>query len=84
MTFLLQLVSALTCVRSVNKTDAATLLTTFGCLGKIISATQDSLGLCPGFGPQKAFRLYKTLHTPFVKDGKITKHKVGIAKFLKH
>lgn len=80
---LLQLVNALTCVRSVNKTDAATLLSTFGSLGKIISATQDSLSLCPGLGPQKASRLYKTLHTPFLKDGKIVKRKVGIAKFLK-
>lgn len=75
--------NALTCVRSVNKTDAATLLNTFGSLGRVINASQDSLALCPGLGPQKASRLYKTLHTPFLKDGKVMKKKVGIAKFLK-
>uniref|UniRef100_A0A1B6EQ02 DNA excision repair protein ERCC-1 n=1 Tax=Cuerna arida TaxID=1464854 RepID=A0A1B6EQ02_9HEMI len=78
-----KLVNALTCIRSVNKTDATTLLSTFGSLGKIINASQDSLGLCPGLGPQKASRLYKTLHLPFLKKGKVTKRKVGIAKFLK-
>ncbi|XP_054258218.1 DNA excision repair protein ERCC-1 [Macrosteles quadrilineatus] len=79
----IKLVSALTCVRSINKTDATTLLTTFGSLGKIIKANQDTLGLCPGLGPQKATRLYKTLHLPFLKEGKTAARKVGIAKFLK-
>ncbi|XP_049804002.1 DNA excision repair protein ERCC-1 isoform X2 [Schistocerca nitens] len=63
-----QISNALTSVRSVNRTDAATLLSTFGSLGKIIKASQDSLTLCPGLGPQKASRLYKVLHQPFQKD----------------
>ncbi|XP_048514651.1 DNA excision repair protein ERCC-1 isoform X1 [Athalia rosae] len=63
-----KLVSALTSVRSVNKTDAITLLSTFGYMDKIVKASSDSLGLCPGFGLQKAIRLHTTLHEPFLRD----------------
>ncbi|XP_063237497.1 DNA excision repair protein ERCC-1 [Bacillus rossius redtenbacheri] len=62
-----QLVSALTSVRSVNKTDAATLLSTFGSLERVIRASPDALGLCPGLGAQKAGRLHRVLHQPFVR-----------------
>lgn len=63
-----QLISALTSVRSVNKTDAMTLLSTFGSMDKIVKASSDALGLCPGFGIQKAIRLHTTLHEPFIRD----------------
>lgn len=66
--FYLQLSSALTSVRSVNKTDALTLLTTFESLKGIVKATENSLALCPGFGFQKAKRLYKVLHEPFLRN----------------
>lgn len=81
----LQLVNALTSIRSVNKTDATNLLSTFGSLGRIICASEDALALCPGFGAHKASRLYKALHQPFLKGGKTTVpgKKSGIAKFLK-
>ncbi|KAG7190246.1 hypothetical protein KM043_006365 [Ampulex compressa] len=65
-----KLVNALTTVRSVNRTDAATLLSTFGTLENLVKANQNSLALCPGFGMQKAQRLYKTLHEPFLKNQK--------------
>lgn len=78
----LKLANALTTVRSINKTDATTLLSTFGSLGKIIKASQDSLALCPGLGPQKASRLYKALHQPFLKSGKVKKRNTGLDKFL--
>lgn len=75
-----KLVSALTTVRSVNKTDAATLLNNFGSLEKIIKATNHELCLCPGLGQQKANRLYNALHTPFLKGEK--RKKLGIAKYF--
>ena len=60
-----KLVDALTSVKSVNKTDAVTLLTTFGSLKNIVKASIEDLTLCPGFGPQKAQRLHKVLHQTF-------------------
>lgn len=78
----LKLVNALTTVRSINRTDATTLLSTFGSLGKIIRSSQDSLALCPGLGPQKASRLYRALHQPFLKSGNVKKRHGGLDKFL--
>lgn len=63
-----QISHALTSVRSINRTDAATLLSTFGSLENIIKSSSDSLTLCPGLGPQKASRLHKALHQPFLKE----------------
>ncbi|KAE8751702.1 hypothetical protein FOCC_FOCC001550 [Frankliniella occidentalis] len=63
-----KLVNALTSIRSINKTDAATLLSTFGSLKKLATTSKDTLSLCPGLGPQKATRLYNVLHQPFLKD----------------
>ncbi|CAL4145630.1 unnamed protein product, partial [Meganyctiphanes norvegica] len=56
------LIDALTSIKSVNRTDAMTLLSNFGSLEKIIGATQEELSVCPGLGPQKAQRLYTVLH----------------------
>lgn len=58
-------VEALTSVRSVNKTDAATLLGAFGTFEAVAKATVEDLAICPGFGPQKAHRLHKVLNEPF-------------------
>ena len=60
-----KLIDALTSVKSVNKTDAVTLLTTFGSLENIVKASIEDLTLCPGFGPQKSQRLHKVLHQTF-------------------
>lgn len=60
-----KLVDALTTIKSVNKTDAATLLNVFRTVQGIVQATMEELTLCPGFGPQKAQRLYKALHESF-------------------
>uniref|UniRef100_A0A8C3PH48 Uncharacterized protein n=1 Tax=Calidris pygmaea TaxID=425635 RepID=A0A8C3PH48_9CHAR len=43
----------LTSVKSVNKTDALSLLTTFGSLAAVVAASREDLSLCPGVGPQK-------------------------------
>ncbi|XP_014277747.1 DNA excision repair protein ERCC-1 isoform X2 [Halyomorpha halys] len=76
----IKIVSALTSVRSINKTDASTLLNNFGSLEKIINASNHELCLCPGLGQQKATRLYNALHTPFLKGEK--RKKLGIAKYF--
>jgi DNA excision repair protein ERCC-1 len=62
-----KLMEALTSVKSVNKTDAATLMGAFGTFENIVAASIEDLGMCPGFGPHKAQRLHKVLHEPFKK-----------------
>ncbi|KOB74085.1 Excision repair cross-complementing 1 ercc1 [Operophtera brumata] len=59
--------------KPVNKTDAMTLITTFGTLENIIKATENRLADCPGFGVTKAKKLYKALHEPFLKRGQVAK-----------
>eukprot|EP00088_Acartia_fossae_P060041 TRINITY_DN71818_c0_g1_i1.p1 TRINITY_DN71818_c0_g1~~TRINITY_DN71818_c0_g1_i1.p1 ORF type:complete len:238 (+),score=22.17 TRINITY_DN71818_c0_g1_i1:79-792(+) len=60
-----KIIEALTSVKSVSKTDAATLLGTFGTLERIIQASPEDLALCPGFGPEKAGKLVKVLRENF-------------------
>lgn len=72
-----KLTDTLTTVKSVNKTDCMTLLSTFGSFEEIVKATKEDLSLCPGFGPQKAQRLYDVLHESFVKGRKRRKEETG-------
>ncbi|KAM9257530.1 DNA excision repair protein ERCC-1 [Morus bassanus] len=65
--FLSRMTDCLTSVKSVNKTDALSLLTTFGSLAAVVNASREDLSLCPGVGPQKAKRLFDVLHEPFLK-----------------
>ncbi|XP_044901781.1 DNA excision repair protein ERCC-1 isoform X1 [Felis catus] len=65
--FVARVTECLTTVKSVNKTDSQTLLTTFGSLEQLIAASREDLALCPGLGPQKARRLFDVLHEPFLK-----------------
>ncbi|KAF6077402.1 ERCC excision repair 1, endonuclease non-catalytic subunit [Phyllostomus discolor] len=65
--FISRVTDCLTTVKSVNKTDSQTLLTTFGSLEQLIAASREDLALCPGLGPQKARRLFDVLHEPFLK-----------------
>jgi len=60
-----KLVDALTSIKSVNKTDAATLISVFGTLEGIVNASIEELTLCPGFGPHKAQKLRKALNESF-------------------
>ncbi|KAJ2951901.1 hypothetical protein O0L34_g4152 [Tuta absoluta] len=69
-----KIINALTSVRSVNKTDAMTLITTFGTLANIIQASESRLAECPGFGPTKAKKFYTALHQPFLKRGYLEKN----------
>ncbi|XP_059198734.1 DNA excision repair protein ERCC-1 [Centropristis striata] len=66
--YLSKVTDCLTTVKSINKTDAITLLSTFSSVEGIINASKEDLVLCPGLGPQKARRLYDVLHKPFLKS----------------
>ena len=63
-----KIVDALTSVKSVNRTDAVTLLGTFKTLSNIITASADDLALCPGFGPNKAKKLHKVFSENFRRN----------------
>ena len=52
----------LTSVRSVNKTDVLTLLSTFGSVAAVMRASRAELEACPGFGDKKVARLWEALH----------------------
>lgn len=62
-----QIADALTSIKSVNRTDAMTLMSNFQTLQNIYEASEEDLSLNPGFGPQKARRLYRVLHDKFVR-----------------
>nr|XP_046261188.1 DNA excision repair protein ERCC-1 isoform X2 [Scatophagus argus] len=66
--YLSKVTDCLTTVKSINKTDAITLLSTFSSVQGIMSASKEDLVLCPGLGPQKAKRLHDVLHKPFLKS----------------
>ncbi|XP_062862232.1 DNA excision repair protein ERCC-1 [Trichomycterus rosablanca] len=68
--YLSKVTDCLTTVKSINKTDAITLLSTFSSVEGIINASKEELVLCPGLGPQKARRLYDVFHQPFLKSKK--------------
>ena len=66
-------------VRSVNKTDAAQLLSQFGSIKALVSASMDELVLCPGIGEKKVKRLYDAFHKPFSKKKK-ARHRQDISE----
>lgn len=66
--YLSKVTDCMTTVKSINKTDAITLLSTFSSVEGVINASKEDLGLCPGLGPQKARRLYDVLHKPFIRN----------------
>ncbi|GLE11810.1 hypothetical protein PINS_up024504 [Pythium insidiosum] len=65
--FLAQANDVLTTVRSVNKTDVVTLLSTFGSMQGVFSASLEELSLCPGIGAKKVRQLLETFNEPFTK-----------------
>ena len=62
------LVDALTTVKSVNRTDAVTLLSTFETFDNVIKANTDELTVCPGISMVKARRLHTLFNKPFIKS----------------
>ncbi|KAK4509642.1 uncharacterized protein ATC70_006944 [Mucor velutinosus] len=65
-----KITDCLTQIRSVNKTDVLTLLSTFGSLKQVADAKTDALAMCPGFGEQKVRRLQQTWKQPFLANKK--------------
>lgn len=63
----IQLVTALTNIKPVNKTDAVTLLQNYGSLEKLIVSNEEHLSMCSGLGPRKAKRLIAVFNEPFLK-----------------
>ena len=62
-TYLAQVSRVLTLVRSVNKSDVLTLITTFGSIAGIASASVEELLLCPGLGEKKAKAVHAAFHS---------------------
>lgn len=68
--FMAKMTECLTNIKSVNKTDVSTLISTFGSLKGIAEASQEDLSFCPGFGPQKAKRVHDLFKEPFLRAKK--------------
>lgn len=62
-----KVINALTSIKSVNKTDAATILTNFGTLENLVKANESKLNSCIGLGPKKAQKLLELFKKPFLK-----------------
>ncbi|XP_055709652.1 DNA excision repair protein ERCC-1 [Phlebotomus papatasi] len=60
-----KLLTALSSIKHINKTDSMTLLQNFGTLENIMKSSEERLVSCPGLGPRKAKKLYKLFHEPF-------------------
>jgi DNA excision repair protein ERCC-1 len=60
-----QVADVLSTAKSVNKTDAAQLLSNFGTFKAIAAASMDELCTCAGMGPTKVRRLYEAFRKPF-------------------
>lgn len=58
------MIDALAESKSVNRTDAASLISLFDNFKKISTSSPEELAICPGVGMQKAQRLYALLHKP--------------------
>ena len=65
VTFSEQVADTLGCIRSVNKTDSVTLLSQFGNVKSIMTASLEDIRQCPGIGEKKAKRLFEAFHKPF-------------------
>ncbi|XP_053214246.1 DNA excision repair protein ERCC-1-like [Panonychus citri] len=62
------IMEALSSIKSINKTDSLTLISHFESLERIVKSDGETLGLCPGLGPQKAEKLYQAFHKPFLRN----------------
>ena len=66
--YLTKFTDMITQVKSVNKTDAQTLLHAFGSLETILNASNEQLCVCPGLGSLKAQRLYQSFNQSFKRQ----------------
>ena len=68
--YLTQAANCLTTIKSVNRADAVTLLSTFSSLKGVVEASSDELRLCPGLGGSKVERLQAVFTEPFVNPSR--------------
>lgn len=68
--FTARLAETLSSVKSINSTDAHTLLSTYKNLSNVAKASEHDLALLPGFGGLKAKRLHNLFRQPFLKEPK--------------
>ncbi|GAA5816175.1 hypothetical protein MFLAVUS_009701 [Mucor flavus] len=68
--YLAKMTDCLTSIKSVNKTDVLTLLSTFGSLKGVASAKAEAMAMCPGFGEQKVKRVLQVWKQPFLANKK--------------
>lgn len=66
--FLSQANNLLGGIRSINKTDIITLLSTFGTIKNLMNASPEEMAVCPGLGAKKLTNLLKAFQEPFVKS----------------
>lgn len=65
----------ITQIKSVNKTDAQTLLHAFDSVESILNSTNEQLCVCPGLVSLKAQRLFQSFNQPFKRIKQKTKSK---------
>ncbi|KAI7907810.1 restriction endonuclease type II-like protein [Cokeromyces recurvatus] len=68
--YLAKMTDCLTQIKSVNKTDVLTLLSTFRTLKGVAEAKTEELAMCPGFGEQKVRRVQQVWKQPFLANKK--------------
>ncbi|CAF1196146.1 unnamed protein product [Adineta steineri] len=78
--YLTKLIDVMTQVKSVNKTDAQTLLHAFNSLETLLNASNEQLCVCPGLGTLKAQRLYQAFNQPFKRQKQKQKQNIKINK----
>lgn len=61
-----RLVTALTNIKPINKTDAMNLLKSYGTLENLINTSESKLASCVGLGPRKADKLFSLFSEPFM------------------
>jgi len=66
--YLTKFTDMITQVKSINKTDAQTLLHAFNSLESILNASNEQLCVCPGLGTLKAQRLYQSFNQSFKRQ----------------
>ena len=68
--YLSRLTDVLTTIRSVNRTDVATMSTSLGSLASMMQAAPEQIALCPGVGDKKVQRIVDAFHQPFLAGKK--------------
>lgn len=59
---------AISSVKRITRTDAVSLISTFGTLEKIARTSTEGLSVVPGLGPQKAEHLHRLFRKPFMRS----------------